>query len=170
MARRSTPLLAIPCSALLLGVAIGACTPDTGPGFPDQAVITLDRELLDGGTVVLPAAFTGTTQSETMQIVNGGRATLTVSAVKLLLSDGGTPPAGFPFSQPAVAVDAGSPGDPFPVQVGGLGTGFLQFTFAPRHAGRTSAMLNVDSDAPARPHIAVQLTALACAVGTDGGC
>ena len=161
-------------AAAVATLAAGACggTTDT---VPAQAVLLIDRELPDGGIIYQPAAFVGTEQNESFQLLNQGRATLTITAVSLKLADGGTPGSGFPFTQPVLAVDAGAVSDPLPVKVGGIGSlkageqpgAFLQFSYKPSAAGRTNALLVIDSDAPARPHVTATISA--CAVQADGG-
>ncbi len=171
----SRPLAALlTVAAALATLAAGACggTTDT---VPAEAVLQLDRELPDGGIIYQPAAFVGTEQNESFQIFNQGRATLTITAVSLRLADGGAPGASFPFTQPILAVDAGATSDPLPVKVGGIGSlkagelpaAFLQFSYQPKAAGRTNALLVIDSDAPARPHVTATISA--CAVQADGG-
>jgi hypothetical protein len=172
------PVAAVAAVAVLAAVA--SCSGSSGPSIPTQAVISIDLELIDGGTIMLPAAFTGTVQNESMQILNGGRATLTVNGVKVALADGGTPPGNFAFSQPSVTVDGGS--NSLPVQIGGIGSllggeqpsAFVEFAYSPSKAGRTDATLVVDSDAPARGHLVVGFSACAVALDAglqaDGGC
>ena len=171
----SRPLAALLTAAVALAtLSAGACggTTDT---VPAEAVLVIDRELPDGGVIFLPAAFSGTEQSEAFQILNQGRATLTISGVSLKLADGGAPGASFPFSQPVLAVDAGAISDPLPVKVGGIGSlkagelpgAFLQFTYSPKAPGRTQALLVIDSDAPARPRVTATISA--CAAQADGG-
>lgn len=151
--------------ATVLVMAAGCSAGSNLPVVSEQAVIALDRE-----PVQLPAAYVGTAQSESLQILNQGRGQLTITAIRLVSLDGGALPgsaAGGAFDQPLVAVDAGTVSDALPVQLGGLQTGFVQFNFAPHTAGRREAMLVIESDAPGRPHLTT--TVSACAVNLDGG-
>ena len=145
-------------------VALTGCGGST-PAVVPEAVIALDRD-----PVLVAAAYLGTSQNVSLQILNQGRGTLTVTAIKLELPDGGALPGldgGGVFDQPLVAVDAGTISDPLPVQIGGLQTGFVQFTYAPRSAGKFTALLAIESDAPLKPHFTTLVSA--CAVKLDGG-
>ena len=169
--------LAVPLSLALVSAAVLAAascggTTDTTPA---EAVILIDREIPDGGQILLPPAVPGTQQSEQFQILNLGRATMTVTGAAVKLVDGGAPGANFPFGQPQVTVDGGGAPDSLPVLIGGIGSlpggekprAFLQFTYSPKAVGRTSGLLVIDSSAPARSHVVVPLTV--CAPLADGG-
>jgi hypothetical protein len=151
-------MLRVSIAALLALAAVAACKGSTGPNVPPDATIALDRE-----PIALPAAYVGTQQSETVQVLNEGRHVLTISSVSLVGADGGALDRSF---------GAASYSDPLPAQVAGLGTGFIAFAYQPTKAGKTAAKLLIESDAPARPHLAVDVTACAVAVdaGPDGGC
>lgn len=150
MNRRLFPAALVAALATVLGAACGAKSTT-----PTTAVIALDRE-----PIVLNAAYVGTQQSETLQILNQGRGTLTVKGVQLQAPGGGALPGGTPLANLTTS-------DPLPAAVAGLGATFVRFTYAPKVAGRTSAQLVIDSDDPARPHIVTPLSA--CAVQLDGG-
>jgi len=142
----------------LLALALSACSGSSGPEIPREATIALDRE-----PVVLPAAYVGTEQSETLQVLNQGRNALTVSNVRLYASDGGTLrglDAGGVFSAAEFSA-------PLPADVAGLSSGFVRFSYKPRRAGRDAALLVIESNAPKRPR--VETTVSACGVALDGG-
>ena len=134
--------------------ALAACAGPAGSPYPQDAVIALDRE-----PVVLPAAYLGTEQTESLQILNQGRHPLTVTSVRLAAPDGGTLGSSA-FSQ---AVFSAS----LPAQVPGLSAGFIAFTFKPTSPGKVAARIVVESDAPARPRLEADVSA--CAVALDGG-
>ena len=172
-----TRSLAAPLSLALVAAAVttAASCGGTTDTTPAEAVILIDREIPDGGQVLLPAALPNTVQSEQFQILNLGRATMTVTGASVRLIDGGTPGAGFPFSQPQVTVDGGGAPDALPVLIGGIGSlpggerprAFLQFTYSPKAIGRTDGLLVINSSAPARPRVVVPLSV--CAPQADGG-
>ncbi|HUJ27874.1 MAG TPA: hypothetical protein VLW85_17740 [Myxococcales bacterium] len=147
----------------IVALCLAACSGTKDP-VPAEQTIALDRE-----PVTLPAAFVGTVQTESLQILNQGRADLTVTAVSLSELDGGPLPGADAggFDPPLIAVDAGTISDPLPVKIGGLGAGFVQFSWGPKKAGQRTVQLTIDSDAPARPHIVT--TVSGCAVPADGG-
>ncbi len=135
-----------------------ACGGASGPNIPQDATIALDRE-----PIVLPAAYIGTEQNESLQIINQGRNALTVSNVRLAAADGGT----LVYTDGGGVFSAASFSAPLPAQVPGLSAGFVAFTFKPTKPGISSALLVIDSNAPARGHLEVPVTA--CAVGLDAG-
>jgi|GEM_PF-1527818 len=146
-------------------MSLVGCGGTSAPAVSQDAVIALDRD-----PVQVAAAYVGTSQNVSLQILNQGRNTLTVTSIKLELPDGG-PLAGISaggvFDQPLVAVDAGTLSDQLPVQIGGLQAGFVQFTYAPRGPGKSTALLAIESDAKLNPHFTTIVTA--CAVKLDGG-
>ncbi|MBS2021304.1 MAG: hypothetical protein JST92_02770 [Deltaproteobacteria bacterium] len=154
---RSALSLVIAASAIAIPLA---CS-DGGDTVPADPTILLDREDVE------IAAYVKTKQNVSLQILNKGRGALTVSDVHLELPDGGALPGNSVFSQPIVAVDAGSLSDPLPIVIGGLGTGFVQFSYSPQTPGKSSARMVVKSNAPARAEIDVPVNG--CATNTDGG-
>jgi len=155
-------------AALLTAAAIAACSGSSGPNIPDLATLSLDRELPDGGAIVLPSAFVGTEQSETIQVMNGGRHVLRITGLSLTATDGGPLKfidGGGVFSAPEFA--GGVPGS-----IGGLDAGFVRFNFRPSKAGRNDALLVIDNDSTGRPHVVAPVSACGVAVdgGADGGC
>jgi hypothetical protein len=154
---------------LALLAALGAaCAGSSGPAVPQDATLVLDLEPPDGGTINFPSAFVGTEQTETIQVMNQGRKTLTVSSVALAGADGGAIQyldGGGVFSAPEFS-------DAMPAGITGLDAGFIRFTYKPTKPGRSSAVLLIESDAPARPHVAAPISACAVAVdaGADAGC
>ena len=162
----------VPAAAVLAAAVAVACSSSDGPNIPQDATIAIDLQpaLTDGGyaPILLPAAFVGTTQTTTLQILNNGRHALTVSNLQLAAADGGPlkfTDAGGVFTSPTIT-------PPIPAVIGGLDAGFVQFSFVPNKAGKVTARLIVDSDAPARPHIAAEVDACGVAVdaGADAGC
>jgi hypothetical protein len=147
---------------LLCMVALAACSnaADTVPAAQTIQLV---------GTQVLPSALVGTKQNESFQILNKGRADLTITSVAVTQLDGGVikSAAQGGFDQPRVAVDAGVDSDPLPVKIGGLGTGFVQFAWGPQATGEATALLTVKSDDPANPTIAAEIAG--CAAPLDGG-
>ena len=152
----------IPAITALALFAFAACAGASGPNIPQDATIALDRE------PVTTAAYVGTTQSISLQVINQGRHALTISSVALLAADGGSSPlldGGGPFSSPQFS-------DPLPAQVPGLGTSFVSITYKPNKPGRTTAVLSIESDAKARPHLMAEVSGCAVALdaGVDSGC
>jgi hypothetical protein len=149
---------------ILFVIALAAACSNSGDKFAAQQTITLDRD-----PVGLGNAFVGTVQSESLQIINQGRADLTITSIKLTQLDGGAIPsaANGGFDAPQVAVDAGSVSDPLPVKIGGTNTGFVQFNWGPKSPGTKTAQLTISSDDPAKPVLITTVTG--CAVPTDGG-
>lgn len=159
----------VPPAVLLAAIAAAAaCSGGDVPEVPADATILVSSEPLD----IRLAAYVGTEQNVSLQVLNRGRAPLTVNALKLTQPDGGALPANSVFTQPQVTVDGGLAPDPLPVVIGGLGTGFVQFTYAPKAPGKSAAQLVVGSNAPARPTVVVPVSG--CAVyadaGPDSGC
>jgi hypothetical protein len=150
---------------LLCGVTLllAACSGTSDPAAATQT-IALDREPVDIG-----AAFVGTVQNESLQIINQGRANLTISSIKLTQPDGGVLPnaANGGFDQPLLAADGGSAS--LPVVIGGLGAGFVQFNWGPKTKGTKVAQLSIASDDPARPLLVTTVTGCAVPAGADGG-
>jgi hypothetical protein len=147
-----------PLTAALIAVLLAACSGSSGPTIPKDATIALDRE-----PVVLPNAYVGTEQTETLQVINQGRGSLTVTAVKLQASDGGTLAlidGGGVFSAPQFS-------DALPATVAALSSGFVSFTYKPNKKGTSTASLVIESNAPARPELTTSVSA--CAVAVDGG-
>ena len=154
---------ALAASAAVLATAFAACSGSSGPNIPDNAVISLDRELPDGGTIVLPSAFVGSEQTETIQVMNTGRAPLHITGLSMTALDGGAIKVidgGGVFSAPEFS--EGVPGT-----VGGLDAGFVRFNFRPGKAGRNDALIVIDNDSTGQPHIVAPVSA--CRVAVDGG-
>jgi hypothetical protein len=147
------------CSIALIAVACGG----TADKVPASQTIALDRNPVDIG-----AAFVGTVQNESLQILNQGRADLTISSIKLSQPDGGVLPnaASGGFDQPLVAADGGTQGV-LPLKVSGLGAAFIQFNWGPKSRGTKVAQLSIASDDPLQPVLVTSVTG--CAVPTDGG-
>jgi len=148
------------CAALLLT----ACSGGSGPDISEEPVIALDRNPID------VSAYVGTVSPVSLQILNQGRGTLTVSSVKLVALDGGALAAldaGGVFDQPLVAVDGGAAAVPPAVQIAGLQTGFVQFNYEPQSAGAAQALLVIVSDAPDSGTLTAAVNA--CAAAADGG-
>jgi hypothetical protein len=149
--------------ALFLLLAVAACS-SSKDTVPAQQTIALDRS-----PIVLPNAYVSTVQKESLQILNKGRADLTITSIKLTTASGSSlPPASQGgFDAPLIAVDAGVASDPLPVKIGALGTGFVQFSWGPKANGEAVAKLTIESDDPATPEYTTQVAG--CAVPTDGG-
>jgi hypothetical protein len=147
----------------LIALAAVACS-GTADKVPATQTIALDREPVDIG-----AAFVGTVQNESLQILNQGRADLTINSVVLTQPDGGVLPnaAAGGFDQPLIAADGGTSASSLPLKVGGLGAAFVQFNWGPKSAGTKTAQLTISSDDPAQPLLVTTVTG--CAVPTDGG-
>jgi hypothetical protein len=148
---------------IVIVVAVAACS-NAADTVPAQQTIGVDRS-----PVVLPNAYMGTVQKESLQILNHGRTDLTITSITLTQLDGGTLPnaAHGGFDSPLVAVDAGVDSDPLPVKIGGLGTGFVQFAWGPKTNGEATAKLTIQSNDPSNPVLTT--TVAGCAVPTDGG-
>ncbi|HEX4385545.1 MAG TPA: hypothetical protein VH083_21440 [Myxococcales bacterium] len=146
----------------VLALAAAACG-GTSDSVQATQKIALDREPFDMG-----GAFVGSVQSESLQIINQGRANLTISSIKLTQPDGGVLPnaAAGGFDQPQLAADGGTAGS-LPVVIGGLGTGFVQFNWGPKSKGNKVAQLSIASDDPTLPLLVTTVTG--CAVPIDGG-
>jgi hypothetical protein len=145
-------------AAALFATAAAACAGSSGPNIPQDSTISLDRE-----PAVLPAAYVGTEQNESLQVLNQGRHPLTITSIRLAAPDGGTLATidhGGVFGAPAFS-------DALPAQVPGLGAGFIGFSYRPSKPGASAAKLIIESDSPSRPHLEVDVTA--CGVGVDGG-
>ena len=146
-----------------IALAAAACS-GTADKVPANQTIALDREPVDIG-----AAFVGTVQNESLQIINQGRATLTINSIKLTQPDGGVIPnaAAGGFDQPLIAADGGTSSTALPLKIGGLGAGFVQFNWGPKTRGTKVAQLSIASDDPSLPLLVTTVTG--CAVPTDGG-
>jgi hypothetical protein len=153
----------------LLLVAAAACGPAgtqdlvTSVPPPTAPIIHLDRN------PVLVGALVGTRATAQLQITNTGAGQLRIDSLRLATTSGGTPidiDAGGVFGQPIINVDAGVTGDVLPVQIAGV-AGFVQFDYQPADGNPTHLQLLIDSNAPAQPHLVVQV--VGCGVLPDGG-
>jgi hypothetical protein len=149
--------------SLLLVLALAACS-NAADTVPAAQTIALDRN-----PVLLPNAYVTTVQKESLQILNKGRADLTITSITLTQLDGGTLQSASKggFDAPLVAVDAGVASDPMPVKIRALGAGFVQFSWGPKNNGEATALLTVKSDDPANPTLTAEVAG--CAVPLDGG-
>ena len=130
---------------------------------PVDPIIHLDRN------PVLIGATVGTRATANLQITNTGSGQLRIDSLRLTTSAGGVPTdidAGGVFGQPTIQVDAGVPSDTLPVQISGV-AGFVQFAYQPVDGSPTHLQLLIDSNAPATPHLVVQV--VGCGVLPDGG-
>ncbi len=158
--------------ALTAFAATAACSGSSGPNIPQDAVISIDLQpaLPDGGygAINLAAAYVGSEQTETLQVLNGGRHALNISGVRLAAIDGGA----LNYLDAGGVFGAAQYSDPLPAVIPGLDAGFVVFTYKPNKPGKSVAKLVVDSDAPARGHLEAEIDTCAIAIdaGVDAGC
>jgi hypothetical protein len=145
-------------AAVLVAVACGSTT---DPAVPAAPTIALDRE-----PVALPAAYVGTTQQESLQVLNQGRGGLIITKVELVSTDGTPLPAvgsGGVFTTPEFS-------SPLPATIAGLDNGFVRFQFKPDAPGKHDAKLVIESNATLRPKLEIPVSACGVTPGIDGGC
>jgi hypothetical protein len=147
---------------LIAVLALAVACSGTADKVPAQQTIALDREPVDIGS-----AFVGTVQNESLQILNQGRAGLTITKISLTQLDGGvlSNAAAGGFDQPSIGT--GSDAGGLPITIGGLDAGFVQFNWGPKSRGTKTAQLSISSDDPTLPLLVTTVTG--CAVPADGG-
>lgn len=134
---------------LMLATCLVAC--GTASTLPDAPTIALDRE-----PATLPAAYVGTTQQETLQVLSRGVHALVVTRVELTSDSGAFGAVEF---SPAL-----------PATLDGTAAGFLRFTFKPTKPGKFEAKLVIESNSALRPKVETTVTGCAVAPGAPAGC